>query len=270
MHASKSIMNTSFKVEMLKQIKHAMPEMHYHDFYEIYIQDQGERDHVVSNTYYKLSPKDVLLIKPNVLHQSISDKTHTRTIIYFKEELLEQYFTKEMCQKLLFAFQENHLALSSESYYKASNIIRDLIREDQEDNYNAIFLRLAELLLLLTKSIEQVERKLGPLDKKLDVSISPLVTYVHENFMTLDNINTIADTFFMTSSHLCRTFKKITGYTIIQYINNLKIQQACLLLKESNKSITDIALDCGFNSTMYFCRIFKQLLQITPSEYRRI
>ncbi len=69
---------------------------------------------------------------------------------------------------------------------------------------------------------------------------------------------------------LCRTFKKLTGYTVIQYINILKIQKACDLLHETRKSITEIALDCGFNSTMYFCKTFKAILNITPTDYRKI
>lgn len=270
MHASKSKMKSSFKVEMIKQIKHSMPEMHYHDFYEIYIQDQGERDHVVSNNYYKLGPRDVLLMKPNVLHQSISDNPHIRTIVYFTDELLKKYYSETICKELLSPFHHTVLTLTTENYYKISNIVREMTKEDLSDKYNHIFTELADLLLILSENIEQVSSKNIPINNQANVSISPLVSYVHENYLALDNITEIADTFYMTSSHLCRTFKKITGYTIIQYINNLKIQQACYLLLETDKSITDIALDCGFNSTMYFCRIFKNVLQITPSQYRKI
>ena len=70
-----------------------MPEMHYHDFYEIFVQDQGTHDHIVCNTFYKLNPHDVMLLKPNILHQSISLGTHTRTIVYFTNAFLEKYFT---------------------------------------------------------------------------------------------------------------------------------------------------------------------------------
>ena len=106
--------------------------------------------------------------------------------------------------------------------------------------------------------------------KTADNAISPLISYVHENFLTLSSIDEIASTFYITPSHLCRTFKKLTGYTVIQYINILKIQKACDLLHETRKSITEIALDCGFNSTMYFCKTFKAILNITPTDYRKI
>lgn len=269
MHASKSKMKSSFKVEIIEQV-HAMPEMHYHDFYEIYIQNQGDRDHVVSNNYYRLSPKGVLMLKPNVLHQSITANPHTRTIIYFTADFLKKYYSDEMCAYLLSAFNENILNLTSDNYYKISQLVRELTKEDLNSRHNHIFTKLADILLLILLNNEQTIENRDSAHHSLNNEISPLVSYVHENYLALNNIDEIADTFYITKSHLCRSFKKSTGYTIIQYINNLKIQRACQLLKETDKSITDISLDCGFNSTMYFCRTFKNTLNITPSEYRKI
>ena len=55
---------------------------------------------------------------------------------------------------------------------------------------------------------------------------------------------------------------------ILEIPNMLKIQKACDLLHDTTKNSTEIALDCGFNSTMYFCKTFKSILGMTPSEYR--
>lgn len=277
MRASKSKMPAEFKVETAKQMSHAMPEMHYHDFYEIYIQDQGTRDHIVSNTFYKLNPRDVMLLKPNILHQSISRDPHTRSLVYFTDSFLNRYFSPETKQRFLSIFQYNLLSLSTESYYKVSSIVREMGREKPDNPDNMIFIRLAELITVLLHHIRQnppaliqggvVNSNAKDQDNSL---ISPLISYVHENYLSLQGIGEIATTFYITPSHLCRTFKKQTGYTPIQYINILKIQHACSLLHDTNKSITDIALDCGFNSTMYFCKTFKGILNITPTEYRKI
>ncbi|WP_373264417.1 AraC family transcriptional regulator [Hungatella hathewayi] len=275
MKASKSKMPSDFKVAVEKQSQHAMPEMHYHDFYEIYIQDQGTRDHIVSNTFYKLNPRDVMLLKPNILHQSISPEEHTRTIVYFNDTFLKRYFTPGTIQKFLSIFKYNCISLSSENYYKASGIVKKMTKEDYDDPDNTIFIKLAELLMILQTNIRQfppISLESSVIDTNRDEvsTISPLISYVHENFLTLTNIDEIASTFYITPSHLCRTFKKLTGYTIVQYINILKIQKACGLLHETQKSITDIALECGFNSTMYFCKTFKSVLNITPTDYRKI
>lgn len=56
----------------------------------------------------------------------------------------------------------------------------------------------------------------------------------------------------MSKSFLSKRFKTATGFGFKEYIINLRIQNACRLLLETNKSITDIAFECGFNDSNYF------------------
>lgn len=271
MKASKSSMPTCFKMEVKKQVQHHMSEMHYHDFYEIYIQDQCEREHLVGNRYYRLSPHDVMLLKPNVLHQSISNHPHTRTLLYFTKDYLLTHFSAQQCEKFLSIYDTQVLSLSSEHYFQLSQLVKELQKEDYWDDENLIFIKLGAILMILFKSSRQTIESpfIPPTETVSSISmISPLLSYVHENYLTLHNITEIATTFYITPSHLCRTFKKLTGHTIIQYINLLKIQKACTLLRETNKSITVIALECGFHSPMYFCKTFKSILHVTPKSYR--
>lgn len=275
MTASKAHIDSDFKIEIAKQSHHVMPEMHYHDFYEIYIQDQGTRDYIVSNTFYKVNPGDVMFLKPNILHQSISLDEHTRTVVYFTDSFLKRYFAPEMIEKFLSLFRYNCISLSSENYYRVATIIKEMSKENDKDPDNAIFAKLAELFLIFITTIKQYppvhigDSVMNP-HFTAKHSASPLISYVHENFLTLTSIEEIASTFYITPSHLCRTFKKLTGYTVVQYINILKIQRACDLLHDTQKSITEIALECGFNSTMYFCKTFKAILNMTPTDYRKI
>jgi AraC-like DNA-binding protein len=73
----------------------------------------------------------------------------------------------------------------------------------------------------------------------------------------------------MSKYYLCRIFKEATGVTLTHYINNIKIQNACHMLVNTDRSILEIGNACGFNSSMYFCKIFKEALSVTPSEFRR-
>lgn len=271
MRASKSSkMVSEFQVEIAKRVQYAMPEMHYHDYFEIYIEDEGVRDSVVSKKNYSLSPRDVLLIKPNILHQFTGDGTYTRTNVYFTEKYLHKYFSEELCGKILAVFDFVHLTLSVENYYKVSKIVREMRMEESKAYGSITFTKVAELLTVFLINVKERPPELIPENERIVSSSSPMVSYVHENYLSLNNIEEIASTFYITPSHLCRTFKKTTGYTITQYINILKVQQACHLLKDEKKPITEIALDCGFNSTMYFCKIFKKILNISPTEYRKL
>ena len=94
MKASKYKMDSEFRMEIDRQIRHAMPEMHYHDFMKLY-SGSGYHEHIVSSSFFKLSPHDVMLLKPHILHQSISLDLHTRTVIYFTDKFLHDFFSEQ-------------------------------------------------------------------------------------------------------------------------------------------------------------------------------
>jgi AraC-like DNA-binding protein len=261
-------MKSDFAVEVCGNTPE-MPQMHFHNHYEIYIQDSGLRGSIVSTSYYDLKPRDVLLLKPNLLHQSIGSSVHTRTVVYFTHNFLKKHYSFELCQRISALFDKKHLSLSKGDYAAVSALVRELIQEDYNDPDNLIFAKLSHLLVILLKNAKRSAPAGAPENIYKHSSISPIVAYVNENFLLIDSIGSVANAFYITPSHLCRTFKKLTGYTMMQYINNLKIQLACHLLQGTNKTITEIALDCGYNSTMYFCKIFKSALKITPSAYRK-
>lgn len=95
-----------------------------------------------------------------------------------------------------------------------------------------------------------------------------VLQYISANFMNQININQIANEFFVTRVHLMRTFKKETGTTINEAITSKRLEEACVLLRKSNLTITEIALMAGFNSPQYFSNLFFEKLGMTPKTYR--
>ena len=63
-------------------------------------------------------------------------------------------------------------------------------------------------------------------------------------------------------------FKKETGQTFINYLNNYKIERSKELLKNTNMTLLDISLEVGFNNQSYYSTIFKKYTNMTPQEYR--
>ena len=87
----------------------------------------------------------------------------------------------------------------------------------------------------------------------------------HTN-ITLDDL---CRHFGRSKSHISHIFKKSSGMSIRAYCNLLKLRDAEKLLVETNRSVTDIALDTGFNDTSYFVHIFSEKYGITPLQYRK-
>ena len=73
----------------------------------------------------------------------------------------------------------------------------------------------------------------------------------------------------MSKYHLCRRFKNITGFTIMEYILKTRLAAAKNMLKTESISITEISEKCGFSSVSYFSRVFKEHTGITAIAYRK-
>ena len=79
----------------------------------------------------------------------------------------------------------------------------------------------------------------------------------------------MSDKFHISRSYLSKKFKAVTGFGFKEYIVNVRIKNACRLLLETNKSITDIAFECGFNDSNYFGDAFRHVKGVSPNKYRK-
>ncbi|MNC53895.1 Transposon Tn10 TetD protein [compost metagenome] len=141
-----------------------------------------------------------------------------------------------------------------------------LEKEHASDTDNRIFVHLAEILHILNenKSVPRLEQP--PL---VHAKFAQILSYIHQNYNKITHIEEIAGYFYISKYYLCRIFKEATGVTLTHYINNIKIQNACQMLVNTDLSILEIGIACGFNSSMYFSKTFKEALSVTPSEFRR-
>jgi len=98
--------------------------------------------------------------------------------------------------------------------------------------------------------------------------INNVILYIDEHYKENISLNELADTLGVTRYYFSRFFKKMTGSSPVDYLNNYRIHKAITLLIETDESITDIAMDVGFNDSNYFSRVFKNLTGNPPSMYR--
>ncbi|WP_058952759.1 helix-turn-helix domain-containing protein [Clostridium tyrobutyricum] len=126
------------------------------------------------------------------------------------------------------------------------------------------------IVILLRNYIEEILT-----EKQFNLRINTLnrfkdvLSYIHNNFnkkITLDELSKITH---FSKEHFCRKFKQITGSSTIEYINNLRIQRATLLLEKTDLNITEIALACGFEDINYFSRIYKKSKNMSPVNFRK-
>lgn len=120
---------------------------------------------------------------------------------------------------------------------------------------------------LLPPLCSMIELALMKSDVNEPSEISRMLKYISDNVhtVTLDNI---AHEFGRSRSYVSHTFKSKTGRSIRAYCNALKLDEAQKLIASTNLSITEIAMEAGFDDAAYFIRLFKESFGMTPHKYR--
>lgn len=97
--------------------------------------------------------------------------------------------------------------------------------------------------------------------------VAKTIAYMEENYMHRLTLASISANVNLSSSYLCRVFKSEVGTSITSYLNNLRIRKAATLIKEQDLSLKEISAMVGIDDQLYFSRLFKKCMGISPSEY---
>lgn len=98
--------------------------------------------------------------------------------------------------------------------------------------------------------------------------VNLIIEYIQKNYKKNIGIQDIADYVGLSYSYVRKIFKEEVGKNIIDYINNMRIEEAKRLLVYTNKSIRDLSIELGYNNDQSFTRLFKKIEGVTPGEYR--
>ena len=105
--------------------------------------------------------------------------------------------------------------------------------------------------------------------KKNEMRINKVCLYIQDHFMGKISLKEVADLIHLTESNFCKFFKKATGKTYSDYINEMRINEAARLLLQTEKTINQISYECGFETLSYFNRVFLNKKRKTPSTFRK-
>ncbi len=135
------------------------------------------------------------------------------------------------------------------------------------------FIELLALLQFLATSTDYTMLNLPqgflPLTvQKHHERLKSIFAYVEKHYDEEIEIKKVADIAHLTVPAFCNYFKKIMNITFTDFINQYRIQQACILLQQE-KSIADACFECGFNNVTYFNKVFKAIMKKTPSEFKK-
>lgn len=100
--------------------------------------------------------------------------------------------------------------------------------------------------------------------------LKAVLAYIRDHYDTQITLEELAKIAGMSPRYFCRAFRAMTGKTPIAYLNYYRVECAGEFLKRTDKTVTEIAISCGFNDMSYFSRQFKRCKNVTPLQYRKM
>ncbi len=98
--------------------------------------------------------------------------------------------------------------------------------------------------------------------------IRTVLEYIEQHYSSAITLNSMAVVAGMNPKYFCRVFKEVTQQTPMDYVIFYRVEQAAKMLTNTDLSVLEIAMECGFNDYSYFIRTFKKLKGVTPKQYR--
>lgn len=240
---------------------------HLHDAVEIIYVNFGEACVYINNEKINIKKDDIILVNRNVMHYI--ENVRNASITYLQFEMYEYFDIISNADLYSFTLRNSELSYwFSGSETELKDIFFKLKKEmrDKQEYYKLYIKSYISLILsfMLRNNLISGSNKASEKIKLL----LPLAEYIEKNHAQPISLNECCEIMGMTKSELCHKFKHITGRTLTDYINFVRIRHAKQLLQKNTTS-TEAAFQCGFSSTQYFNRIFKKFTGYTPTEYKR-
>ncbi|MBD0380114.1 AraC family transcriptional regulator [Paenibacillus sedimenti] len=247
---------------------------HMHEMYELYYLYEGERMYFIRDRSYLILPGDLVLINRRELHAtSDSEKLgHARVVVNFSDSFLEGLL--EDAPFLLEAFTHGSpvIRLDLPTRRMAEDILGKLIHEAKEPLLGQNFALkhyLVELLMFTARFIRThpvtSPDHVSPLHRK----ISTIVRHINVHYSEPIRLDDLSLQFEISPAYLSRMFKEITGFSLVEYINLVRVQEAQRLLTSTKIKVITIAEQVGFGSLVQFGRVFRHITKTTPLRYRQ-
>lgn len=267
---------SSFRLLHQKTIaeRHAW-QYHYHPEYEIVCVLSGSGTRHVGNHFSSYDDGDLVIMGPNLPHSGFglnAHGLHEEIVIQIKEEVFNQSLLTRPELGPLTPFLERvkyGVSFKGATREKATKKLIRLLKLSPFER----FIELIALLQFMATSTEYTMLNLPqgflPLTvQKHHERLKSIFSYVEKHYDEEIEIKKVADIAHLTVPAFCNYFKKVMNITFTDFINQYRIQQACILLQQE-KSIADACFECGFNNVTYFNKVFKTIMKKTPSEFRK-
>jgi len=255
------------------EMTHFEFKWHYHPEYELTLITKGSGMRFVGDSYENFKNNDLVLLGSGIPHTWATEPNNnikvSAIVIQFSEDFIAKFIDIVDFKLIVKLLQSSSNGLF---FYEELNIINQLIQLPKEKGVKQIT-SLLNILDDLTKAKRKslasnfYDSKGYSLNQnRITIVLDYLKQHSNENI----SLSEVASLIHLSVGTFCKFFKKVTGKTFSDYLNEIRIGNTCYLLSETDKTINQIVNEVGFENQAYFNRVFLKKKGLTPSQYRKL
>jgi AraC-like DNA-binding protein len=228
--------------------------------FEFELMISGNGTSFINDKSCDICPGLVLLRKPGSISHS---KLHFKAFYFYLDvDENSEYYNK------LLAFPNYFFSANKEEYHAIFDSLFSLFaRFGTDENNDLINAELVKLFYFMERDKNQ---KVSPQSLlKAYATVQPSLDFINENFSEQITLDDIAKASGYSQFYFQKKFVEIMGVSPQKYLVDTRIAHAKKLLVDPQKSLVNIAYECGFPSQSYFCYTFKKNTNLTPTEYKK-
>lgn len=246
--------------------------LHWHDEVEFSIVRQGTALYTLGSGAYLLHEGEGLLINaqtPHSIRRSSEENVHLLTIIVHPMLIYGQagsILERDLFRPFLQCASLSTVPMNAEEIADCIEI--DRISTERSFAYELRSLHLFCSLFYSVLTREQAHIRSPHSTRSIDLNrLEILLAYLHLHYDEPLNLAALANHVSISRESCCRFFKRMTGQTLSQYLEEYRVSHALKLLEEGKYAITELALLTGFSSAGRFSAVFKDRMGCTPREH---
>ncbi len=245
---------------------------HHHPEYELTYKINVSGKRIVGDSYEQFEAGDLVLIGPDMPHTWVTDRKIKNmecdfVVIQFSGSLFNSLYGLADFESIKRLLQNCKHGLAFKNSAPFKEMILSLPNKTGVQ-------KITDFLILLEQLAKQKGRRLASSEydisqaKNKEYRINKVCTYLEQHYSKPISISEAAAIVNISPSAFCKFFKRATGKTFSDYLNDIRIGYACYQLIETDKQISTIARSAGFESITYFNRVFTRKKNSTPRAFR--
>lgn len=259
-----------YPVGMFEQTSY-YPYEHYHKEHELFYLESGSVTFIINHEEIELEAGNALFIQAETTHylKKNNNNFHYYCMIFAENAL----GSSDDINRRLFANIKIYRLLSLSD--EIINRMKKACELNNKTVFGKAFIYRAVLFDLITDIITtnqfiSVGYNSSFLKAKKIASIEAVTQYIEDHYSEIISMDDLLELTNYSRSHFIRLFKQQKGMNITDYINKFRIDKCCDDLLYTEKNITQIAMENGFNTLQYFTKVFKDYMKTTPKQFQKL